>query len=100
MKDSLDITRTSPGRLLYVGAAWVGAAGFFAGPAAVLIGGGRPLMAAVIGYAGIALFTGGIAARYDVVVARHPLLQLSANIAAATAVTSIFFLVFFLLYHL
>ena len=100
MNDSSDSIQTQSGRLLYISAAWIGAVGFFSGPAVVLIGGGKPLLAAVLGYAAIALFTGGIAARFDVVVARNPLLQLLSNLGAAAVITSVFFFIFLLLYHL
>ena len=88
------------GRGLYIVAAWVGAIGFFTAPATVLMAGGKPLLAAILGYAAIGLFTGGIAARFEVIVSRQPLVQLLANLGLALAFTSIFFLVFLLLYHL
>lgn len=98
--ESGDTQLPQRGRLLYLGAAWTGAVCFFALPAVVLVLHGKPLLAAMLGYASIAVFTGGIAARFEVVSARHPILQFLANLAVASAVTLVFFLLFLLLYHL
>ena len=88
------------GRLLYLITSWLGALCFFTLPALILLYDGDPLTAAISGYASIAVFTGAVAARYEVLRFRFPLLQLCANIALAGVVAMVFFLIFLLLYHL
>ncbi|MCZ7556917.1 MAG: hypothetical protein M5R41_11005 [Bacteroidia bacterium] len=100
MSDSENTTSEQPGRRLFLAAAWTGAGTFFVLPVAVLLAGRNPLLAAVLGYASIAVFTGGIAARYDVIVARNAIMQLLANITLSTGVALVFFFLFLLLYHI
>jgi membrane-anchored glycerophosphoryl diester phosphodiesterase (GDPDase) len=100
MSDTQMDTNVQPGRSLFLAAAWTGALAFFILPVAALLLGKNPLLAALLGYVSIAVFTGGIAARYDVVTARSPILQLFSNLMLATGVALIFFFIFLLLYHL
>jgi hypothetical protein len=100
MTDTEDNTNVQSGRSLFLVAAWTGAVAFFALPLVALLSGRNPLFAALLGYASIALFTGGIAARYDVVRARNPLLQLISNLTLSTGVALVFFFIFLILYHL
>lgn len=88
------------GKTIYVVAAWTGAAFFFILPVSVLLLGCNPLTAAMLGYVSIAIFTGGISARYDVVTSEKPVVQLFANMMLSTGVALVFFLIFLLLYHL
>ncbi|MBE0643727.1 MAG: hypothetical protein IH600_06570 [Bacteroidetes bacterium] len=91
-------TETERGQLLYTACAGFGILVFFLGPMLALLSDIDPLLAASIGYSGIALFTGGIAARYSFAVATHPLVQLLKNLAVALAVTGVFYVIFLLLY--
>lgn len=100
---NIPIRRREPaihGRRLYVACAGTGALLFFLGPPIALLADVDALAAATIGYAGIALFTGGIAARYSFAVAAHPILQLLKNLAVGLVVTLLFYAVFLLLYFL
>ncbi|PLX23320.1 MAG: hypothetical protein C0600_14925 [Ignavibacteria bacterium] len=85
---------------LYIACAGVGVAVFFLGPVLALLSDVDPLIAASIGYFGIMLFTGGIAARYSFAVGRTPLHQLARNMLVALAVTAMFYIIFLLLYLL
>ncbi len=86
------------GHPLYTGCAGIGILVFFLGPALALLSDTDPLLAATIGYAGIALFTGGVAARYSFAVAANPILQLAKNLLVGLAVTIVFYGMFLLLY--
>lgn len=83
---------------LYTLCAGAGVLVFFLGPALALLANVDPLPAATVGYIGITLFTGGIAARFGFATARSPLLQLIKNLLVALAVTILFYLIFLLLY--
>ena len=83
---------------LYVACAGAGVAVFFLGPVLALLSDVDPLIAATIGYTGIMLFTGGVAARYGFAIGRTPLRQLARNMLVAFAVTAMFYMVFLLLY--
>ena len=87
----------TPGHALYTACALAGAGLFFLGPALALLAGTDALLAATIGYGGIALFVGGIAARCSFAVATHPAMQLMKNLAVALVFTG-FFYGFFLLF--
>jgi hypothetical protein len=91
-----DTTRKGTG--LYTFSAGIGALVFFLGPALSLLADVAPLPAATVGYAGITLFTGGIAARYDFATAANPWLQLGKNLLVALVVTLVFYVVFLFLY--
>lgn len=91
---------TGEGHWLYVATAGAGALLFFAGPTLALLGGVDPLLAATVGYAGIALFTGGVAARYSFAVAATPFRQLLWNLLYGTLFSAVFYAVFLLLYLL
>ena len=86
------------GSTLYTLCAGIGVLVFFLGPALALLADTDPLLSATIGYAGITLFTGGIAARYGFAVGRGPWRQLGRNLLVALAVTVLFYLIFLLLY--
>lgn len=86
------------GHYLYVATAGVGALLFFAGPTLALLAGIDALAAASIGYSGIAVFTGGIAARYSFAVGRTPLLQLFRNLLFGILFSAVFYAVFLFLY--
>jgi hypothetical protein len=88
------------GRRLYVACAGAGALLFFLGPPITLLADVDALTAATIGYAGIALFTGGVAARYSFAIAAHPVMQLLKNLAVGVAVTLLFYAIFLLLFFL
>ncbi len=90
--------RSDTGHPLYTGCAGIGILTFFLGPALALLSDTDPLVAATIGYAGIALFTGGIAARYSFAVAASPLAQLAKNLLVGLAVSIVFYGIFLLLY--
>lgn len=85
---------------LYIACAGIGILVFFLGPALALLSDIDALAAASIGYAGIALFTGGIAARYSFAVAASPVLQLLKNLGVGLAVTLVFYGMFLLLYYI
>lgn len=85
-----------PGHSLYTACAGIGAMLFFLGPALALLSGMDAVLAATIGYAGIAVFTGGIAARYSFAVATHPMLQLLKNLVVALLFTGFFYAIFLL----
>ncbi|MBN1447550.1 MAG: hypothetical protein JXA28_06435 [Bacteroidetes bacterium] len=85
---------------LYTLCAGIGALVFFLGPALALLADVAALPAASVGYAGIMLFTGGIAARYDFATAANRWLQLGKNLLVALAITLAFYLVFLFLYLL
>mgnify|MGYP000070739729 CR=1 FL=1 len=88
------------GAALYTACAGVGVLVFFLGPALALLMDVPALPAATIGYAGIMLFTGGIAARYGFARGDTPWKQLFRNLLVAAAVTLMFYLVFLLLYFI
>ena len=92
------MTASARGQTLYTAVAGPGAALFFLGPPLALLAGVHGLIAATAGYAGIALFTGGVAARYSFAVAERPALQLLKNLAIGTAVSGVFYLIFLFLY--
>ncbi|MCB2204754.1 hypothetical protein KQI65_08390 [bacterium] len=83
---------------IYVICAGAGVLLFFLGPALALLADFPALGAATIGYAGIMLFTGGIAARYGFALGATPWKQLGRNLAVAAVVTLLFYLIFLLLY--
>ena len=70
---------------------------FVIGPVILLVSGGSIFAAGTAGYAGIAVFVGGIAARYSFVEHRQPLVQLLLNTGVATLVSGFFYLVFVLI---
>ena len=86
-----------PGARLYDAAALAGVAVLFVGPAITLLGGGTVLLAGTLGYGGIALFSGAIAARYGFAEHTRPVLQLLMNLVVSTVITSLFYLVFLLI---
>lgn len=86
------------GHPLYIAFAGFGALVFFLGPALSLLTGIDPLLAASIGYSGIACFVGGVAARYSFAIGTNPLKQLLKNFAVGVFVTGIFYAVFLLIY--
>jgi hypothetical protein len=86
------------GATLYTACAGIGVLVFFLGPALALLLDVPALTAATIGYVGIMLFTGGIAARYGFARGDTPWKQLLRNMLVAAAVTLMFYLVFLLLY--
>ncbi len=88
----------SGGSSLYALCAVIGVLVFFLGPVLALLIDLNPLLAATIGYAGITLFTGGIAARYGFAIARGPWRQLGKNLLVALAVTILFYVIFLLIY--
>jgi hypothetical protein len=95
------ITRDSEkGHPLYVAFAGFGVLVFFLGPALSLLTGIDPLLAASIGYAGIACFVGGVAARYSFAFGANPLVQLLKNFGVGVSVTGIFYVIFLLIYLL
>lgn len=77
-------------------AAAAGIGVFFIVPVTLALAGAPLLWAAVAGYAGIAVFVGGIASRYSVIEHSSPPRQLLYNILAASAVSGFFFLLFLL----
>lgn len=85
-----------PGHGLYASFAGIGALLFFLGPALALLTGTDALLAASIGYGGIAMFVGGIAARFSFAVAAHPVMQLLKNLAVALLFTGFFYGIFLL----
>jgi hypothetical protein len=86
-----------PGARLYDTASLAGVAVLFFGPAIALLTGASVLFAGTIGYGGIALFAGGIAARYGFAEHARPMLQLLKNLVVSLVVTSMFYLVFLLI---
>lgn len=90
--------RVPEGHVLYVVTAGVGALLFFAGPTLALLAGVDALAAATLGYTGIAVFTGGIAARYSFAVGRTPLRQLVKNLLIGILFSAVFYTVFLFLY--
>jgi len=88
-----------PGVRLYVLAAWSGALLLFAGPVLALLANASPLLAAILGYSGIALFTGGVGARFDFATARSPISQLLKNLLMGIVVSGVFFLIFLLVFN-
>lgn len=94
------MARAGEGHPLFIVTAGIGALLFFSGPTLALLAGIDALVAASVGYAGIALFTGGIAARYSFAVAATPLRQLLWNLLYGTLFSAVFFTVFLLLYFL
>lgn len=91
---------TGLGHPLYVSCAGIGILVFFLGPALALLSDIDALAAASVGYTGIALFTGGIAARYSFAVAATPILQLLKNLGIALVITCVFYGIFLVLYFL
>ena len=85
------------GARLYDATALAGVITTFAAPVAALVAGASPVMAGSLGYAGILLFAGGIAARYGFAEHPLPLLQLLKNLAVAAVVTGIFYAMFLVL---
>jgi hypothetical protein len=85
------------GNRLYEFAAFFGVFGAFLGPAILLLAGARALTAATVGYLGIALFAGGVAARYGFVRHRRPFVQLGGNVLIAMLVTGVFYAGFLIL---
>lgn len=83
--------KSSRGERLYRACALAGAVLLFTGPVLVLLFSQPSFLAACLGYAGITLFTGGVAATFDFATHRRPTLQLLKNLAIATAVTGLFF---------
>ena len=59
-----------------------------------LILGKNILLAGTLGYAGIALFVGAIAARYSFIENRRPLVQLLLNTGIAVLFTGVFYALF------
>lgn len=86
-----------PGARLYDGAALTGVAVLFFGPAIALLTGLSVFFAGTIGYCGIALFAGGIAARYGFAEHTRPAMQLLKNLVVSVVVTSFFYLMFLLI---
>ena len=86
------------GNTLYMLSAGIGVLIFFLGPALALLADMDPLLSATIGYVGITLFTGGIAARYGFAIGAGPWRQLGRNMLAAVAVTLLFYLIFLIIY--
>lgn len=85
------------GSRLHESAAIAGILFAFAGPVVLLLAGFSTMTAATVGYAGIALFTGGIAARYGFITKSSPFRQLLINTFAAAIFAGFFFLIFLLL---
>jgi len=85
---------------IYTLCAGLGVLIFFLGPALALLLDVDPLLAATVGYVGIMLFTGGIAARYGFARSTGAWKQLGLNLLVAAAVTLIFYLIFLLLFLL
>ncbi len=85
------------GMRLYDATALTGVLVTFAAPVLALVAGASPLTAGSLGYAGILLFAGGIAARYGFAEHPIPLLQLGKNLGVAAIVTGVFYLVFLLI---
>jgi hypothetical protein len=92
--------RPGPGHPLYITCAGIGILVFFLGPALALLSDIDALAAASIGYTGIALFTGGTAARYSFAVASTPGLQLLKNLGFGFAVMSVFYGIYLVLYFI
>jgi hypothetical protein len=82
---------------LYEGAAFLGFACFVAVPIVVLVSGGPPLLAGTLGYFFIAVFVGGIAARYGFIERNSPALQLLLNTLLAMVFSGVFYLIFLLI---
>ncbi|MBR9977270.1 MAG: hypothetical protein KFH87_04205 [Bacteroidetes bacterium] len=93
-------TQPPQGQRLYIACAGAGVLLFFLGPPLALLADVDALTAATIGYAGIALFTGGVSARYSFAIAAHPVTQLLKNLAVGLVVTLLFYAVFLLLFFL
>jgi hypothetical protein len=70
---------------------------FIAGPIVSLVAGGGVFWAATLGYLGIAVFVGAIAARYGFVEHRRHVLQLLMNTAIACLFSGFFYAVFLLM---
>jgi hypothetical protein len=85
---------------LYTACAGIGVLVFFLGPTLALLLDVDPLLAATVGYTGIMLFTGGIAARYGFARSTGAWKQLGLNLLVAAAVTLVFYLIFLLLFLL
>ena len=86
-----------PGSRLYEGAALAGALMVFLAPALALLAGATVFVAGTLGYSGIALFVGGVAARYGFAEHPKPSLQLLKNLLVAVVVTGVFYLIFLLI---
>ncbi len=93
-------THAEYGHRLYLVCAGIGVVVFFLGPALALLSDIDALTAASIGYAGIALFTGGIAARYSFAVSASPAFQLLKNLGFGLAITLLFYGIFLILYFI
>lgn len=72
----------------------------FAGPLMTLILSGSGLIAASLGYGGILIFTGAIAARYGFFQHENAFIQLLKNILIAFPFTVFFYLIFLFFYFL
>jgi len=90
--------RDSGYSFLYTACAGIGVLTFFLGPTLALLADIPALTAATVGYVGIMLFTGGVAARYGFARGSHPWKQLGLNILVAAAVTLMFYGIFLLLF--
>ena len=86
-----------PGARLYDAAALAGVAVVFFGPAIALLTGMSVFTAGTVGYCGIALFAGGIAARYGFAEHTRPIVQLLKNLVVSVVVTAFFYLMFLLI---
>ncbi len=84
--------------ILYTACAGTGVLIFFLGPTLALLLDVPALTAATVGYVGIMLFTGGVAARYGFARSTHPWKQLGLNLLVAAAVTIMFYGIFLLLF--
>ena len=92
-------SRTRSARL-YEASAILGVLLFFFGPVLTLLLGHSALLAGTLGYTGITLFAGGVAARYEFMRSASGIVQLVKNIFVAGGVTSVFYGIFLLLYYL
>jgi len=89
--------RDTQGKQFYNTTALIGIVVVFIGPIAALLAGGSSLTAGTIGYTGIVLFAGGVAARYGFAEHASPWIQLAKNLGISLIITSIFFGIFLLL---
>lgn len=83
-----------PGSRLYDATALAGVLSIFLAPALALLAGAGPMLAGTLGYAGIALFVGGIAARYGFAEDPRPPLQLLKNLLVSAVFSGVFYLIY------
>ena len=84
------------GARIYEAVALLSAMAIFLGPGVILLSAGSAFLAGTIGYAGIVVFTGSIAARYGFAGNGKPVIVLVRAVAVSAIVASPFYTVFLL----